>query len=192
MTTRDRVVTGGVALGARAGRLNSFLSATGKNVEQLMPPWGEAIWHEFIKITEELFLQNDEQWRLEDIAHTKGIRVDKLGETKRLIDQSNSLRIGRIDQIDQLIAQLANEQTGRRPHVHLSETVGEMIDRICILLLKVEGAVDPEARDLAERKFKHLTRSLDLTLFAILEGRAVLPPSGNFKIYRPLKGESDD
>jgi hypothetical protein len=149
-----------------------------------MPDHAEDTLREVIELAEELFRQNREQWRLEDIAHALGIGVEELAKTKRLIDRSNSARTDKINRIDELVQRLGSNRTAS-PLVHLSETVGELVDRICILLLKEEHTADPAARDIARRKFRHLARCLGLTMLAMAEGRAVLPPSGIVKIYGP-------
>ncbi|WP_458244318.1 DUF4254 domain-containing protein [Streptomyces sp. MAI_2237] len=132
----------------------------------------------------ELLSQNRKQWQLEDISHSEHVTPEELALTKRLIDISNATRTQLIDGIDTLAHLLYPDQQ-KKPTVHLSETLGELIDRITILILKEYHSADPALRQFAENKRRHLQQSLELTLRALAEGRASLPPSGTLKIYRP-------
>ncbi|MFD4914664.1 DUF4254 domain-containing protein [Streptomyces virginiae] len=145
--------------------------------------------HELFNTIGELFDQNREQWKLEDVSHDPSTGLAELAHAKRMIDRSNAVRTGLINRIDHLSHHLEQRltDTGTPPSVHLSETVGELADRICILLLKEQYATDHAARELANRKSRHLARSLELTLMAMVQGRAVLPPRGIMKIYSQVE-----
>ncbi|MDX3549667.1 DUF4254 domain-containing protein [Streptomyces europaeiscabiei] len=132
----------------------------------------------------DLLSQNRKQWQLEDISHSEHFTPEELARTKRLIDISNATRTQLIDGIDTLTHLLYPDQQ-KQPTVHLSETLGELIDRITILILKEYHSTDPALRKFAKNKRRHLQQSLDLTLRALTEGRASLPPSGTVKIYQP-------
>lgn len=162
-------------------RLRALLDAALEKAGRQLPGSPGRNLHELFEAIENLFEQNHEQWTLEDVSHDPATSVAELANTKRMIDRSNAVRTGLINQIDQLAHHLEQRlvDTGTPSSVHLSETVGELTDRICILLLKEQYAADHAARELASRKSRHLARSLELTLLAMAHGRAVLPPWGS-------------
>ncbi|MEU8435563.1 DUF4254 domain-containing protein [Streptomyces sp. NPDC029216] len=176
-------------MGAGASRLRALLSSALEDAARHAPGAAGRILGELLNAAEALLRQNREQWKLEDVSHDPATGMAQLARTKQMIDRSNAIRTSQINRIDQLAQQLQLDRpsSGGSPSLHLSETVGELTDRICILLLKEEYAADREARDFAGRKSRHLARSLELTVTAMVRGQAALPPRGIMKFYGPAE-----
>ncbi|MFF4577614.1 DUF4254 domain-containing protein [Streptomyces sp. NPDC001373] len=170
-------------------RLRALLGSALEEAGRQAPGTAGRILVELLNAAEALLRQNREQWKLEDVSHDPATGMAQLARTKQMIDRSNAIRTDQINRIDQLAQQLQRDRTssGESPPLHLSETVGELTDRICILLLKEEYAADHEAGDFAGRKSRHLARSLELTVTAMVRGHAALPPRGIMKFYGPAE-----
>ena len=147
----------------------------------------------------QLHVQNRYQWQREAEARAAGLPASALGDLKRLIDESNRVRVGLIEQIDLLCA--AAFASGRRSSpMHLnSESVGQLVDRVSILTLKIVSNVAANRRtDLssdrrvaaeAGAEVVAIQRDYVLTCYerlieAIHAGTAALPPARQIKLYR--------
>jgi hypothetical protein len=84
-----------------------------------------------------LCLVNCFQWHLEDECRAAYADAERLAALKRVIDDSNRRRVGRIDALDQAFArELDGSGSSRGCDLVALVTPGALVDRISILALK--------------------------------------------------------
>lgn len=135
---------------------------------------------------------NYNQWRLETTVRTGQRTSDEIAELKRAIDVSNVRRHTAIERIDEsLLPSLPPEAVAEPVETSVlnSESLGQMIDRLSILTLRIhfsgQGSENPDeesARSGTLRaQVRYLVRCFDSFGAALSEGRAVMIPSPQFK-----------
>ncbi len=147
-----------------------------------------------LETLEELNRTHQRLWNLEDHARSKRATDERISEVKRNIDFQNGKRHKLINKFDIKLQELCQNNEGR----NYSETPGEICDRLIIQLLKYNHAfvlqndatLPEEARLTCIQKVKristwanYLKKCLVELLTDIVEGKAVLPPRSEFKMY---------
>ncbi len=91
------------------------------------------------RLVYDLALINTYQWHEEDKARMVGVKDQFLGEVKRSIDASNQRRTDKIEELDSwFVGWLQDADILPADEVPMnSETPGSIIDRLCILRLKI-------------------------------------------------------
>jgi hypothetical protein len=146
----------------------------------------------------QLHVQNRYQWQREAEARAAGLPASGLGDLKRTIDESNRVRVSLIEQIDVLCAAaFASPRSSPPTHMN-SESVGQLVDRVSILTLKIVSNVaanrrtdlSSDRRAAAEAAAEVLATQRDYVLTcyrrlieAIHAGTAALPPARQIKLY---------
>jgi carbamoyltransferase len=145
-------------------------------------------------ILTELNCTHQRLWNLEDHARSKNATNDRIAFIKRGIDGQNGKRHQLINQFDNQFQLLCRNNTEKK----YTETPGELCDRLIIQLLKYNHAFELqnkvdlpiELRIKCIQKVKSLEKwslYLQECLFELLndiaDGKAVLPPRSEFKMY---------
>jgi hypothetical protein len=123
---------------------------------------------------------NRRLWRLEDRAReVKGDR--ERGAVKRQIDRANLVRHRCVGDLDAAVLRLfpRGSRAGRRGAHLTSESVGQMLDRASILILKRARLDDPRVA----ARLDHLRACIAAALRALARGRFVHHPVGEVKRY---------
>jgi hypothetical protein len=118
------------------------------------------------------------QWALEDRSRCRETAPEELAQVKREIDISNGLRHRAINALDDHVA-VTGAGDGQRFY---SETVGELVDRLLILQLKV-AASSGTARERHLALADHLAVTVAQLVVDIEAKRAALPHRVGIKIY---------
>lgn len=132
-----------------------------------------------------LHAANTKLWQLEDAVRDRGLDAVEVTRMKRAIDRANLDRHAAIAEIDAAIdAAYAPRATLTTPGVVLnSESVGQMVDRLSVLVLKRSAhAGTPRAAGVAAR-LVHLQRCLDRVLDALRAGLALPQRFDEAKTY---------
>jgi hypothetical protein len=143
-------------------------------------------------------LANFDLWHEEDNARSPDASDARIAQVKHAIDRINQRRNDLVEQIDQLLLQLAGAQNPEAP-LH-SETPGLIIDRLSILGLKIYHTAEEVHRPSASDEHHH--RNED-RLAILTQQRAdlaqclddlwsqVLAGQRRFRLYRQLKMYND-
>jgi hypothetical protein len=124
------------------------------------------------------------QWQAEDRSRAAADDDTVLAATKRQIDQMNMTRTQLVDSIDSWIAEHVRQDSTAALH---TETLGSVIDRICIASvrstqLKQIPTAESRAR-LADRQLRELTAAYDQLVKEMLEGTRRVPAWKTLKSY---------
>lgn len=113
------------------------------------------------RLVYDLALINTFQWHEEDKARMVGVDDQFLGEVKRSIDASNQRRTDKIEELDsRFLSWLQNADILPADETPMnSETPGSIIDRLCILRLKVYHMRQETLRDDATKE--HIEKCRD-------------------------------
>ncbi len=149
----------------------------------------------------ELHGYNFQLWHQEDEARAKGVGDKVIGQVKRRIDSLNQARNDAIEALDEVILTRLRDTVrtpaDAPPH---SETVGNIVDRLSILSLKIfhmeEETQREEAGDahrircqaklaVLQEQRGDLAGALGILLDDLTEGRK------RFKVYRQMKMYND-
>ncbi len=143
-------------------------------------------------------LANFDLWHEEDTARSPDASDARIAQVKHAIDRLNQQRNDLVEQIDQLLLQLAGQQNSDAP-LH-SETPGLIIDRLSILALKIyhtdEEVHRPSATEehhernqarlaILTQQRHDLAQCLDELWSQVLGGQR------RFRLYRQLKMYND-
>jgi hypothetical protein len=147
-----------------------------------------AIKGDLLAAASALHRQNQRQWDLEDIAHTAGVHNGRLAELKRSIDESNAVRIQKINTIDGCLSELLAEfrhvsEATTTGTTYASESVGQILDRLSIAYIRTAKESNPKRHDSSRQLHNHLISCLRTTMELIPQRRIVLPPGRIKKVY---------
>jgi len=127
---------------------------------------------------------NTTLWELEDRVRDTTVPAT-IASLKREIDATNLARHAAIARIDAAV--LARYKTGRAAHrrgaVLDSSSLGQMLDRLSILVLKRARVGAPAALALASAQWLHGLSCLDRAVAALAAGTWVHHPAGEVKQY---------
>jgi len=140
-----------------------------------------------------LHANNRSLWDLED--QVRGTQAaPRIAALKRAIDRANLARHAAVKDIDAAV--LRQFPCGLRSHqrgaVIDSSSVGQLLDRLSILVLKRARVSGAPARALATAHWDHVLACLDRALTALAAGRWVHTPLGEVKQYGAAKPDSQD
>lgn len=123
-----------------------------------------------------LHAANRALWRLEDrVRDVRALR--EKGRIKLQIDRANLRRHARVAEID---AEVVRRWRGARRGYLSSESIGQMLDRGSILVLKRAKVGETPA---LEHKWGHLLACLERAMIAVRAGRFVHHEVGEVKAY---------
>jgi hypothetical protein len=132
--------------------------------------------------------RNRRLWDLEDEVRTTEV-ANRIAKLKRAIDEASLARHAAVKAIDAAV--LARYRRGAQPRqrgaVIDSSSVGQMLDRLSILVLKRSRVVGPTASSLAAARWDHGLACLDRALEALAAGRWVHHPAGEVKQYGAVR-----
>lgn len=140
-----------------------------------------------VAILEELAGNHYKQWQLEDESRSPKAGDQERARIKRDIDAYNSARHKAIAAFDATLVYRAGDVFA----TPVSETPGEIADRIFILDLKIDHAKISEIRLQLRAWRDHLITCLHLTLEGMVDGGVLLPPRTPVKLYRTEPQEAD-
>jgi hypothetical protein len=130
-----------------------------------------------VGLVDDLGSVNRRQWALEDRSRHADT-AEQLAQVKREIDLSNGDRHRAINAIDERV-DITVTGGGRRFY---SETIGELVDRLLILDLKLAASTGP-GHDRHLALTEHLAVTVAQLVADIEAGRAALPRRVGIKIY---------
>ena len=140
-------------------------------------------------------------WNEEDLARRTNVSDNEIVKNKRNIDKYNQKRNDYIEKIDEAIITCIPPSHKFKDNAWInSETIGSIIDRISINVLRIfhmkkqtkRKGISPSTKTECKAKLKtlnyqefHLCTCLDELLTAIKQGKAI------FKIYKQFKMYND-
>lgn len=148
-----------------------------------------------IKNIKNLLVIHRTLWALEDKARSKMANDSEIANIKREIDKQNGKRHKQIDLIDSTLDYSFNESSTVVAH---NETIGEIVDRILIMSLKIDSCrgmstdldIQAQKRNPLTAKLSHLESwnnhlltCLSNLLDDIKQKKAILPPRVDSKFY---------
>jgi hypothetical protein len=173
----------------RADRPGPAVSAPGVPAPE-DPIGAEGAEHPFVMASQQLCDHHRRQWEAEDRARQASADAEALAAIKRTIDTMNMRRSGLIDDIDTWVADRLPQNRSAPLH---TETLGGIIDRLCIawvraqkLRLKNGGSHNEEASQkasLATRQLAELSQAYDTLLHEIAGGLRQVPDWRLLKSY---------
>jgi hypothetical protein len=144
---------------------------------------------------------NFDLWHIEDEARAPGASDAEIADVKRRIDRTNQLRNDLMEELDRAMQSWLEERGLPNPAAPLhSESPGQMIDRLSILVLKIyHTREEAERRDAspghAERNRERLKileeQRADLAGCLDALWQETLGGTRRFKVYRQLKMYND-
>ena len=139
---------------------------------------------EFCRLARKLHDINAKLWRIEDAVRDSALESSEVAALKREIDELNLERhvvVARIDEMVDRAAGLQLDLDDRRAVVN-SESIGQMVDRISIVVLKIQ-AHQPVRAGALGRRVELLTRSFDRVMAALRAGRGITQSFDEAKTY---------
>jgi hypothetical protein len=150
-------------------------------------------------LVQRLHRQNQYQWTEEAGARRADVSAEDLAERKRAIDRSNRQRLSLIEEIDAHAVAAASKRLVSSTSAHVnSETLGQLVDRLSILTLKLQvstaaaqradladarrHAADAAAEVLTQQR-AYVALCYERLLDALDRGWAMLPPTRQIKLY---------
>lgn len=157
---------------------------------------GESLWGaleaaprsagEFEERVRALHALNRSLWELEERVRSRELGPETVMRLKREIDRANLARHGEVAAIDRTVDGVWPEQRAiDDPAAVLnSESVGQMVDRMSILRLKLAAHhADPGRRGDLDRRRRLLARCLDRVVSALRRGEGVRQSFDEAKTY---------
>ncbi len=121
---------------------------------------------------------NSALWKLEESVRKNGLEDREVAVLKREIDRCNMQRHRAISELDRLFfEQFSVSSSGGSGAVLNSETLGQMLDRLSVLLLKrrnFSAKSDFVSLEKVERHMRHICACFDNAVREIMRG--ALPP----------------
>jgi Protein of unknown function (DUF4254) len=135
-------------------------------------------------IAQRLRRHHDAQWQAEDCSRKEAKNDKALAAIKRQIDEMNIVRTRLVDEIDSW----ATEHIQQDPTAVLhTETLGSVIDRICIASVRAEhlrrGQNAVSRAHLAEQQLQELLAAYDQLVRDLVAGRRRVPGWQTLKSY---------
>jgi hypothetical protein len=135
-------------------------------------------------IAQRLLRHHTAQWQAEDRSRACADDDSVLAATKREIDQMNMARTRLVDSIDAWVAEHLRQDTTAALH---TETLGSVIDRICIASVRSTQLQQiPNAKSrarLADQQLRELATAYDQLVKELLEGARRVPTWKALKSY---------
>lgn len=137
-----------------------------------------------INIAQRLLRQHTAQWKAEDRSRAWADDDSMLAATKREIDRMNMARTQLVDSIDSWIAEHVRQDSAAVLH---TETLGSVIDRICIASVRSAqlhriSTAKARAR-LADQQLRELASAYDQLVKEMLAGTRRVPAWKTLKSY---------
>lgn len=137
-----------------------------------------------IDIAQRLLRHHTAQWQAEDRSRASADDDSVLAATKREIDQMNTARTRLVDSINTCVAEHVRQDSTAVLH---TETLGSVIDRICIASVRSTQLQQiPNAKSrarLADQQLRELTTAYDQLVKELLEGTRRVPAWKMLKSY---------
>ena len=137
-----------------------------------------------IDIAQRLLRHHTAQWKAEDRSRASADDDSVLAVTKREIDQLNMVRTRLVDSINAWVADHVRQDSAAVLH---TETLGSVIDRICIASVRSNQLHQiPHEKSrarLADQQLRELTIAYDQLVKEMLEGTRRVPAWRTLKSY---------
>ncbi|MEC3980838.1 DUF4254 domain-containing protein [Amycolatopsis sp. H20-H5] len=133
--------------------------------------------HPVLAIGVRLGAQHRRQWAAEDRSRRPGASDGELAATKRMIDQLNGLRAGCVDEIDTWCDRALPAGPAEAP-LH-TETVGSVIDRLAIAVVRAEHLMTGRAA----AQLGELAHAYSVLVADLAAGRRRVPSWRTLKAY---------
>jgi Protein of unknown function (DUF4254) len=137
-----------------------------------------------IDIARRLLRHHTAQWQAEDRSRASADDDSVLAATKREIDQMNMARTRLVDSINAWVADHVRQDSTAVLH---TETLGSVIDRICIASVRsaqLHQIPNEKSRArLADQQLRELTTAYDQLVKELLEGTRRVPAWRTLKSY---------